>query len=97
MRCESRRPAGGSVVLIACGFVICVPLALTLYLSVFDEKLILFPPRGYTLSWYGAIMPNFGGAMRSRGTAAASVAGSLLLGVPAGIASVAPRSAASAC
>ncbi len=25
-----------------------VPLALTLYLSLFDEKLILFPPRGYT-------------------------------------------------
>ena len=36
-----------------------VPLALTLYLSVFDEKLILFPPRGYTLSWYPAIIPQF--------------------------------------
>ena len=29
-----------------------VPLVLTLYLSVFDEKLILFPPHAYTLDWY---------------------------------------------
>ena len=40
-----------------------VPLLLTLYLSVFDEKLILFPPHGYTLSWYPAILPNFGDAI----------------------------------
>ncbi len=47
--------------LIACGLlIIFVPLLLTLYLSVFDEKLISFPPRGYTLSWYRAIVPNFG-------------------------------------
>ena len=39
--------------LIATGAVlIIVPLVLTLYLSLFDEKLILFPPRGYTLDWY---------------------------------------------
>jgi len=74
--------------LIACGLlVIFVPLLLTLYLSVFDEKLILFPPRGYTLSWYAAIIPNFGGAVAiTVELAAASVVGSLLLGVPAGIA-----------
>ncbi len=74
--------------LIACGLlVIFVPLLLTLYLSVFDEKLILFPPRGYTLSWYSAILPNFGGAVAiTIELAAASVAGSLLIGVPAGIA-----------
>jgi len=74
--------------LIACGLlVIFVPLLLTLYLSVFDEKLILFPPRGYTLSWYGAILPNFGGAVAiTVELAAASVVGSLLIGVPAGIA-----------
>ena len=41
--------------LIACGTVlIFVPLVLTLYLSVFDEKLILFPPHAYTLAWYKA-------------------------------------------
>jgi putative spermidine/putrescine transport system permease protein len=74
--------------LIVCGLlVIFVPLLLTLYLSVFDEKLILFPPRGYTLSWYAAILPNFGGAVAiTIELAAASVVGSLLIGVPAGIA-----------
>jgi len=75
-------------VLIGCGLlVIFVPMVLTAYLSVFDEKLILFPPRGYTLAWYGAIWPNFGGAVAiTIELAIASVAGSLLLGVPAGIA-----------
>ncbi len=75
-------------VLLACGLLlIFVPLLLTLYLSVFDEKLILFPPRGYTLSWYSAILPNFGGAIAvSVELAAGSVVGALLLGVPAGIA-----------
>jgi putative spermidine/putrescine transport system permease protein len=63
-----------------------VPLLLTLYLSVFNEKLILFPPRGYTLAWYGAILPNFGDAIvTSLELAGAAVAGSLLLGIPAGI------------
>ena len=54
---------------------------------MFDEKLILFPPRGYTLSWYGAILAKLRGrGRRSRlELAAAAVAGSLLLGVPAGI------------
>ena len=63
-----------------------VPLLLTLYLSVFNEKLILFPPHGYTLAWYGAILPNFGDAIvTSLELATAAVAGSLLLGIPAGI------------
>lgn len=74
--------------LIVCGIVIIfVPLLLTIYLSFFDEKLIIFPPRGYTLSWYGAIIPNFGDAIViSLELAFWSVVGSLLLGVPAGIA-----------
>ena len=64
-----------------------VPLLLTLFLSVFDEKLILFPPHGYTVSWYGAILPNFGAAIAtSLELGAVAVAGSLALGVPAGIA-----------
>lgn len=67
--------------------IIFVPLFLTLYLSLFDEKLILFPPPGYTLSWYAAILPNFGSAIVvSLELALGSVVGSLLLGVPAGIA-----------
>jgi putative spermidine/putrescine transport system permease protein len=65
---------------------IVVPLLLTLYLSVFDEKLILFPPRGYTLDWYPAIVPNFGRAViTSLKLGALAVAGSLALGIPAGI------------
>jgi putative spermidine/putrescine transport system permease protein len=73
--------------LIACGaLLIIVPLLLTLYLSLFDEKLILFPPRGYTLDWYAAIVPNFGAAvLTSLKLGALAVAGSLALGVPAGI------------
>jgi putative spermidine/putrescine transport system permease protein len=82
--------------LVACGIVVIfVPLLLTLYLSVFDEKLIIFPPRGYTLSWYGAIIPNFGDAIVvSLELAFWSVIGSLVLGVPAGIALWRHRSAA---
>ncbi len=89
---DSRSGAGlgrfGVNCLIFCGLlVIFVPLLLTLYLSLFDEKLILFPPRGYTLSWYRAIVPNFGGAIAvSLELALGSVAGSLMLGIPAGIA-----------
>jgi len=73
--------------LIASGaMLIVVPLLLTLYLSLFDEKLILFPPRGYTLDWYLAITPNFGDAIvTSLRLGACSVVGSLALGVPAGI------------
>jgi putative spermidine/putrescine transport system permease protein len=77
----------GVQALIFCGaLLIVIPLLLTLYLSIFDEKLILFPPRGYTLSWYPAILPNFGAAIvTSLELGAAAVIGSLLLGVPAGI------------
>ena len=65
---------------------IIVPLLLTLYLSLFDEKLILFPPRGYTLDWYSAIVPNFGAAIvTSLKLGVLAVLGSLALGVPAGI------------
>jgi putative spermidine/putrescine transport system permease protein len=73
--------------LIGCGAaLIFVPLLVTLYLSVFDEKLIVFPPHGYTLHWYGQIIPQFGSALAtSLEVAVASVAVSLLLGVPAGI------------
>ena len=38
-----------------------LPLVLTVYLSVFDETLIVFPPKGYTLAWYPRILPEFGG------------------------------------
>jgi putative spermidine/putrescine transport system permease protein len=63
-----------------------VPLVLTLYLSVFDEKLILFPPHAYTLAWYSQIPATFGAPIWiSLQLALTATAGSLLLGVPAGI------------
>src|SRR3954452_19874037 len=63
-----------------------VPLVLTLYLSVFDETLILFPPKGYTVQWYARILPQFGKALRISGlTALTAPCLSLLIGVPAGI------------
>ncbi len=66
--------------------VIFVPLLLTLYLSVFDETLITFPPHAYTARWYARILPEFGGALRtSLLVALAAVAISLVLGVPAAI------------
>ena len=66
--------------------VIFVPLVLTIYLSVFDETLITFPPHAYTTRWYARILPEFGGALRtSLLVALAAVAVSLVLGVPAAI------------
>jgi putative spermidine/putrescine transport system permease protein len=63
-----------------------VPLLLTLYLSVFDEKLILFPPHAYTLDWYSQIPATFGAPIwTSLRLGVAATVGSLLIGVPAGI------------
>jgi len=79
------------------GLIIGLPLALTLFLSLFNERLISFPPNGYTLSWYPAIIPNFGGPLLvSLELAVLAVGGSLLLGVPAGIALSRYRSRATA-
>ncbi len=75
----------GSLLVLGAG-IIFVPLVLTLYLSVFDETLIVFPPHGYTLRWYARILPEFAGPLRtSLLTALAAVSVSLLIGVPAGI------------
>jgi putative spermidine/putrescine transport system permease protein len=63
-----------------------VPLFLTLYLSIFDEKLILFPPHAYTLDWYKHIPATFGAPIwTSLQLAIAATICGLLLGVPAGI------------
>ncbi len=74
-------------VLLAAGLaVIFVPLVLTVYLSVFDETIIVFPPHGYTVGWYGRIWGQFGGALRTSAMTAVAAAGiSLSIGVPAGI------------
>ena len=73
--------------LIACGTsLIVVPLLVTLYVSIFREQIVIFPPRSYTLDWYGQILPQFGGAVRTSALLAlAATALSLLVGVPAGI------------
>lgn len=66
--------------------VIFLPLVLTLYLSVFDETLIVFPPSGYTLHWYARILPQFGAALwTSAVTALTATALGVLIGVPASI------------
>ena len=88
---DGRVAQGGERVLLrlltACGLLLVfVPLGLTLYLSFFNETIILFPPRGYTFRWYAAILPQFGEALvTSLEVAVAAVAVSLVLGVPAGI------------
>lgn len=75
------------LLVVAGGAIIFVPLILTVYLSVFDETIIVFPPRGYTFHWYADILPQFGAAMRtSLLIALAAVVCSLLAGIPAGIA-----------
>lgn len=73
--------------LVALGVVVIfLPLVLTVYLSVFDETLISFPPRGYTLAWYAGIIPTFGGALRtSLITALLAATLSIAVGVPAAI------------
>ncbi len=69
-----------------------LPLLLMIYLSLFADKLVVFPPSGYTLSWYPAILPQFGAALAtSLELALAAVAGSMLVGVPAAIALVRAR------
>ncbi len=74
--------------LIAAGaLLIFLPLVFTVFLSLFDETIIVFPPRGYTLHWYADILPQFGAALRtSLLVALSATAISLLLGVPASIA-----------
>ena len=82
---RASRIAFTALVLAGCAIVF-LPLVLTLYLSVFDETLIVFPPHGYTLAWYARILPAFGNALRtSLLTSFAAVACSLALGIPAGI------------
>lgn len=71
---------------LAGGLAIFLPLLLTLYLSVFDESLIAFPPRGYTFAWYGQILAKFGAPIwTSLRIAVTTVILALCIGLPAGI------------
>lgn len=63
-----------------------LPLLLTAYLSLFDERIVVFPPRGYTLHWYAAVWPNFGAAiLTSLEVAVLGVGLAVLAGVPAAL------------
>ncbi len=80
-----RRGAVNALVTIAVAAIF-VPLILTIYLSVFDETIIVFPPKGYTLAWYARILPEFGAPLQtSMVTAVSATCLSLLIGVPAAI------------
>jgi putative spermidine/putrescine transport system permease protein len=85
------RPAVTAALAIGCVLMF-MPLVLTLYLSLFADALVVFPPSGYTLAWYAAIIPKFGAAFgTSLKLAIVSVAGGLLVGVPAAIGLVRSR------
>jgi putative spermidine/putrescine transport system permease protein len=85
------RPIATALV-VAGGMALFLPLFLTIYLSLFADALVVFPPSGYTLSWYAAIIPKFGAALStSLKLAACSVLGSLAVGIPAAIGLVRSR------
>jgi putative spermidine/putrescine transport system permease protein len=70
---------------------IAAPLIVTIALSVSDTMFVAFPPRGFTLSWYGKVIqdPDFQSALSfSMWLAASATAGALLLGLPAAFALV---------
>ena len=68
---------------------ILAPLLVTLATSISDTEYIIFPPRGFTLQWYGKALRNqdFLTAMWfSTGLALAATTGAMTLGVPAAFA-----------
>jgi len=70
---------------------ILAPLLVTIATSISDTQYIIFPPRGFTLQWYGRAFQDqdFLAAMWfSTGLAVAATIGALLLGVPAAFALV---------
>ena len=63
-----------------------LPLALTAYLSTFGDAFVVFPPSGYSLKWYAAILPKFGDAIgTSLELALLAALLSLAAGIPAGL------------
>jgi putative spermidine/putrescine transport system permease protein len=68
---------------------IAAPLLVTISLSVSDTMFVSFPPKGFTLAWYGKVLadPDFRSALTfSLWLAALATGGALLLGVPAAFA-----------
>src|SRR4051794_633463 len=86
-------PAAWLLVLITTGSMIFIlaPLLVTIATSITDTQYIIFPPRGFTLQWYGKALQDddFLAAMWfSTLLALAATIGALLLGVPAAFALV---------
>jgi putative spermidine/putrescine transport system permease protein len=68
---------------------IAAPLLVVMSLSVSDTMFVAFPPKGFSLRWYGAVVadPDFRSSLSySLWLAATATAGALLLGVPAAFA-----------
>jgi putative spermidine/putrescine transport system permease protein len=65
------------------------PLAIVIAMSVSDSSFASFPPRGFTLAWYGRVLadPDFRASLAfSAMLAACATAGALALGLPAAFA-----------
>lgn len=68
---------------------ILAPLLVTVAISVTTTQFVTFPPRGFTLAWYGKVLqdPDFLESLRfSALLAVGATTGALLLGVPAAFA-----------
>ena len=68
---------------------ILLPLVVTVAISVSDTPFVTFPPRGFTLAWYGKVVtdPDFLASLQlSLGLAAGATFGAVLFGVPAALA-----------
>ncbi len=75
------------------GFVV-LPLVVVIWLSFIANRIIAFPPSGYTLSWYSrafAAAEFRDGLLLSLQLGIAAVLGSLVLGIPAALALVRGR------
>jgi putative spermidine/putrescine transport system permease protein len=68
---------------------ILAPLLVTIAISIGDTAYVVFPPRGFTLSWYAKVLQDedFQASLSfGTGFAVAATFGALLLGVPAAFA-----------
>ncbi len=87
------RAALGTLVLAGFLFML-LPIALVVWLSVFDNQILALPPTGYTVRWYGAIFdqPQFaGGFVTSLEVALLATVLGLVVSVPASMAIVRAR------
>ena len=69
-------------------FILVLPLASVVWVSFFENKIINFPPKGYTLDWYKKAwdMPRFrDGFFMSVKVGAIATFASILVGVPAAL------------